>query len=137
MFGRSVSLVAASMLVSLLAPLAAGASDAGPIQVKSGVQTVVMSYASYDPDTCTYAALPVLRIVKPPAHGTLEAGKFAHKVAKGPCAGSTFKSSAAAYRSKSGFRGRDEMVVEATMDLYSNVPARQRTDTVHIVVDVK
>lgn len=137
MSARFVSIAWASVVVSLAVPATAGASERGPFPVKSGVQTIVMSYAAYDPDTCTYSALPTLRIIRQPANGTVVLGKYAHKVAKGPCEGSTFKSAAAAYRSKPGFHGRDEMVVEATMDLYSNAPARQRGDAVHIIVDVK
>jgi hypothetical protein len=113
------------------------ASESGPHTVKSGVQTIVLSYASYNPETCYHSALPDLRVVTPPAHGSLVFGKYAHKVGKGPCEGKTMKSSAVAYRSKPGFRGRDEMVVEASTYIYVDALGGRRGDAVRITVDVK
>ena len=133
---RSAFLAALSVgLLAVSAPVLA--SESGPHTVKSGVQTVVLSYASYNPETCYYSALPEMRVITPPAHGTLVLGKYAHKVDKGACEGKTMKSSAVAYRSNPGFRGRDEMVVEASMYIYVDAVGGRRADTVRITVDVK
>ncbi len=120
----------------LLAP-AAAASQVGPANVKSGVPVVVLSYAAYDPDTCYYNALPRLKIVQQPAHGTLALGKQARDSGKDTlCPGKTFHASTATYRSSSGFHGRDEMVVEAEMEIYAD-GIGLRSDRVHIILDVK
>lgn len=132
---RSVVPLLAAVLWSA-SQIPADATDRGPFDVKSGVRTIVLSYASYDPDTCYFAAIPVLRVIQPPANGSVEVGKYAHEASKGPCEGKTFKSSAVAYRSKPGFRGRDEMVVEASIDIYTYASGT-RSDRVRITVDVK
>lgn len=113
------------------------ATESGPHSVKSGVQTIVLSYASYDPGTCYHGALPELRIITPPAHGTVVVGKYAHEIGKGPCQGKMMKSSAVSYRSNAGYRGRDEMVIEASTYIYVDDVGGMRTDRVHITVDVK
>lgn len=133
---RSASAITlCACLAALSGPVLA--SDSGPHSVKSGVQTIVLSYTSYNPDTCYFSALPELRVITPPAHGSLVFGKYAHAIDKGPCEGKTMKSSAVAYRSKPGFRGRDEMVVEASTYIYVDALGGRRGDAVRIVVDVK
>lgn len=119
-----------------LGAASASASQVGPATVRSGTPTVVMSYASYDPETCYFGALPTLRIIRPPAHGTLTLGKQKRAPGNGICLGRTFSASTATYRSSSGYRGRDEMVVEVETNIYSDGIGR-RSDSVHIILDVK
>lgn len=129
-----IAFVAALALGATATPLAA--SDAGPIPVRAGSATTVLSYASYDPSTCYYGALPTLRVVKAPAHGTLVFGKEKRLPSPGTCAGRTFTAATAVYHSSGGFRGRDEMVVEASYAIYTDGTST-RSDQVHITVDVK
>jgi len=131
---RLRSIVAALLLVGSAG--CAAASELGPFAVKSGAATVVLSYASYDPETCTYGALPRLKLVQPPAHGTIVFGKHSRDAGKVSCPAKTMTASTATYRSNGGFRGRDEMVVEAEMELFVDGTGI-RSDRVHITVDVK
>ena len=133
---RVSGLVALLSIVSLAAAGAAAARDLGPYPVRSGVAATVLDYATYDPATCYFAALPVVRVITPPAHGTFSVVKSAHVVDDGPCAGKTLRSTAGVYRSKGGFRGRDEIVVDVGTDLHVEALAR-RGDTIRILVDVK
>lgn len=110
---RSPMIAAVLAVASLFAVSAADAGQKGPLTVKSGTPTIVLSYATYDPDTCLFQALPTYRIVQAPAHGTIVIGKSAHELADGLCKGKTMKSSVVAYRSNPGYRGRDRIIVDA------------------------
>ncbi len=125
-----------AVVLMALGAASASASQVGPATVRSGTPTVVLSYASYDPETCYFGALPTLRVIRPPAHGTLALGKQQRPAGSGACSGKTFTASTATYRSSSGYRGRDEMVVEAETDIYSDGTGR-RSDSVLIILDVK
>ena len=125
-----------ALVLSTFTVASASASQVGPAAVRSGTPTVVLSYASYDPETCYFATLPILRVIRPPAHGTLTLGKQKRGSGKGACEGKTFVASTATYRSSAGYRGRDEMVVEAETDIYSDGTGR-RSDSVLIILDVK
>lgn len=125
------------MTAGLLLAVPAAASQVGPMNVKSGVPTVVLSYASYDPESCYSTGLPQLKIIQQPAHGRLELGR--HQRAAGEnvvCPAKTFIAATATYRSAPGFHGRDEMVVEAEMEIFTDGTGR-RSDRVHIILDVK
>lgn len=131
---RSLSLLAA---LSVAAALPAAATQVGPGTVRAGVPTRVLSYASYDPETCATAALPVLRVVRPPAHGTLVLGKERRDAGKNViCPVKTLTATTAVYKSAPGFKGRDEMEVEASMDLYT-YRAGTTVDRILIILDVK
>lgn len=117
---RSSMIAAVLAALCQLAPSAADATEKGPFTVKSGVPTIVLSYAAYDRDTCLFLALPTYRIVTPPAHGTIEIGKFAHIVDKEPCKGKSMKSNAITYRSNPGYHGSDRIVVDAESANYTD-----------------
>jgi hypothetical protein len=125
----------AAVLVALAAT-SASASQVGPASVRSGTPVVVLSYASVDPETCYFMTLPTLRVIRPPAHGTLTLGKQRRSAGKGVCADKAVTASTATYRSSSGFRGRDEMIIEAETEIYTDGTGR-RSDSVHIILDVK
>lgn len=131
---RSIVVLAGLALAGWIS--SAGASEVGPAPVKSGVPVRVLSYASYNPSTCYFGPLPILRIVRQPAHGTLVLDKHSYPSRVERCAGKTFVAATAVYRSNPGFRGRDEMEIDAESEIYGNSQG-MRTDRVHIVVDVK
>ena len=133
---RTTSRIALSTIALFAALGSARAGDAGPHTVRSGVPTIVLNYALYHPETCYFGALPTIRVVAPPAHGAISVAKSTHEIPRGKCAGKVVRSTAVAYRSTGGFRGRDEAVVEVITDLHSEAIGR-RSDTVRILVDVK
>lgn len=131
---RRLFAAATLLLTASVAPLAA--SEKGPIPVRSGVPTVVLSYAAYDRDSCLFQALPRLKIRQAPAHGTVVAGKSAHAIDKGSCAGKVMKSAGLQYRSTPGYRGPDVIVVEVESEVYTDGTGIWG-DTVTLRLDVK
>lgn len=131
---RLVALVAALVLGAAAAPLAA--SERGPIPVRAGVPTTVLSYAAYDPNTCLFQALPRLKIRQAPAHGSVVAGKSSHAVDKGRCEGKVMRSAGLQYRSNAGYRGPDVIVVEVESEVYTNGTGIWG-DTVTLRLDVR
>ena len=131
---KSVILFVFAVMLAVAA--SARASEKGPFEASSGASVLVLSYASFNPDTCYFGALPRLRLVTPPVHGTATFGTERRAADEGRCEGKTFGSSTVHYRSKPGYRGPDEMVVEAVTDLYSNGIA-SRGDRVRITIDVR
>jgi hypothetical protein len=107
------TITASTIAIAMLGAFAVAASAAskGPFTVRAGVPVVVLSYASYDYEECTYLALPKLTIVTAPTHGTITLGKSSHVLDDGPCAGKTVKSSAVQYRANPGYHGTDSLSV--------------------------
>lgn len=123
-------------VAGLFVMMPARAEDEGPFSVRSGVATPLFSFASYNPDTCYFGPLPRMRVLQPPAHGTVEIVKSSIPAKTGRCQGKTFKSMGVVYRSVAGYRGRDSMTVESVTEVYvGGTPLRTRTST--ITVDVK
>lgn len=112
-----LSIVGAALV---LASATAQAENRGPYTLKSGEARVLLSYASFSPETCYFVALPRMTIIQAPAHGSARVGKFAHDVDSGACKGTKMRSTAIEYRSTSGYRGPDSLVVEVETDLYTN-----------------
>ena len=122
-------------LVSLGLAAPALAGD-GPIAVKAGVATIVLSFASFNPDTCGYGPLPIMKIARPPSHGTVTFEKYQHVIRENSCAGHTLRSMATVYRSAPGYRGPDTFAVDAETELFVNEPG-MRTSRNEISVLVK
>lgn len=132
-FAAVLSMIGAALV---LASSPAGAEDRGPHTIKSGEARILLSYASYSPETCYFVALPRMKIIQAPAHGTARVGKFAHEVDSGACSGTKMRSTAIEYRSTAGYRGPDAVVVEVETDLYTN-GIGTRGERIRIDVNVK
>ncbi|MDK9695666.1 MAG: hypothetical protein OEL76_04685 [Siculibacillus sp.] len=130
----AVPLLAAALWGASHLPVSA--TEKGPFNVRSGTSTVVLSYASYDPDTCYFQAIPRLRVATPPAHGSVTIGKSSHAAGKGSCEGKTLRSSVVHYRANPGYRGRDEMVISVESEVFTDGTGIWG-DSVRILVDVK
>lgn len=127
---------AAALLAAAFLVAPAAATERGPYKVRSGGSAVILTYASYNPDTCYFGALPRLTVVQPPAHGSVSPGVTTGTSNTTRCAGKTFKWTTLTYQSKGGFRGRDTVVVDVETDVYVNGIGK-RSDRVAITVDVQ
>lgn len=106
--------------IGVVAPSPASRAEDRVITVRAGVATTVMSSATYNPLTCTYAAVPEARIIQAPDHGTAVVGRGSHAIDKGKCEGKLVISRTVEYRSASGYRGPDRIVLEISGERFIN-----------------
>lgn len=91
--------------------------------VKSGQSVVLRSIAAYDPTTCLFAALPIITVAKQPANGTVVVEKTSFTLGNDTrCSGTAVKGTQVVYKSKPGYRGPEQVIVETSRDKYINGP---------------
>jgi len=109
----------AAALVAVAAFAAAITSAAAePRVVRSGVATAVLGYGSYQVESCWQGPLPVVRVARPPSHGTVEIGRGTQPNRSPNCAGRQIPGVVVIYRSQAGYRGPDSFSVDVETDLY-------------------
>ena len=131
---RSARPVIAVLVLS--AAMAATPASAAARSVRSGAATVVLAYGTYNTDNCLQGPLPTLRIVGAPQHGSVEVGRGSQPNTSPRCPGTRVPGITVIYRSKSGYRGPDRIVVDVETDLYIDGRG-SRGDRVTIDLDVK
>jgi hypothetical protein len=134
-FFRGGALAAASLACVAVA-FSSGAAEARTVKIKASQRGVVYSLYGTE-QTCTAGVPGRVAIRVPPVNGSAEVTRVPWKIPAGRnCQGQTVKATVVYYTPKSGFRGRDSITLDASLDMYVNgIGERSFGETLDIVVE--